>query len=72
MEKFDDSKGSSPGSRSIDEEEQNEVESTGRMRSSDELLMDWEKGLVGWESETDPYNPLCVTLPQRGHELNIN
>lgn len=26
-------------------------------------LMDWERGLVGWESESDPANPLYGKLP---------
>jgi hypothetical protein len=42
---------------SVDEEAQ-DVEHPISNQAQGIPLMDWDKGLVGWESESDPLNPL--------------
>ncbi|KAF2418938.1 MFS general substrate transporter [Tothia fuscella] len=52
---------------SMDEEEKNDVKSMTDPVTEHALLMDWERGLVGWESETDPSNPLNWTSWKKGY-----
>jgi hypothetical protein len=43
---------------SIDEEKKNENAELRTTHKEGMPLMDWGNGIVGWEAETDPLNPV--------------
>lgn len=45
-----------------DEGSSREPSGSVRLAANEANLMDWDNGLVGWETVKDPENPLCDSL----------